>query len=482
MATWINDLPSDLQESVKALLSDHPQSEPVLSQLAAHYASEAQDKRRKTNSGRARKASQKAKPKNSAPPAAGSPSLGLTKVEVVSKHVLNITSPIIANEIIFQLPGLSFLSPARRKFSLVFHLYMGEDKIPLPVLSVVNATTEIPEISVTHLSSATELCLMIPILGNSTVSTKKDTVMMALWLKDAAAVTDGKNEPIICTLNLDVVKKQLTDAGKIPPHAEAQFSLSNTDNEAVKPINELIIDFLQRQFNLCGVKLINLLPSASPGKNSLNMNDDNVICLSQNADTHNDLVMAAAYKGSKEGALLLVATSRDNAYLVFGFKKPILLMNFTTIKAVSYSNITRFTFSMLVTVVDTDGVEISHDFGMIDQKSFQAIDDFVKRMNIDDNSFDEKHREKRAENKNEAAEGESGNAEAEPVGSDDEEEDGTYTGAVEEEGSGSGSEVDEEFDSNVESGSEDDADENDEDDVTNNDSGKESENAAHESP
>ncbi|GEQ66829.1 hypothetical protein JCM33374_g492 [Metschnikowia sp. JCM 33374] len=139
-------------------------------------------------------------------------------------------------------------------------------------------------------------------------------------------------------------------------------------------------------------------------------------------------------------------------------------MNFTSLKAVSYSNITRFTFSMLVTLVNAEGNEESHDFAMIDQKSFQAIDDFVKRMNIEDNSFDEKHREKRLDEKNASAE--SGEApkpvEGEPAGSDDEEEDGTYTGAVEEDGSDS--EVDEEYDSNVESGSEDDDDDDEDDD------------------
>ncbi|GEQ66828.1 hypothetical protein JCM33374_g491 [Metschnikowia sp. JCM 33374] len=297
---WKDQLPQDLKAQVDALVNEYPKSESVLSQLATYYTSLEQDKRRKTAPGKAKagKAVQEeklsnastAKPEPSDSVAGGS-SNGTVKSEVVSKHILNYTGPIDVNETIFELPGLSYISPVRRKLNLVFHLYIAENNTPLPVLSVVNPTTKIPEISVTNLSSAIKLCLIVPILGNSTVSTKKDTVMLALWLHDEAAVTTGKNDPFICTLNLDVVKKQLMAAGKIPEHAEAQISASGSDSDAIKPINELIIDFLQRQFNLCGVKLINFLPSTNPGKNSLNMNDDNVICLSQNADTKNDLVV-----------------------------------------------------------------------------------------------------------------------------------------------------------------------------------------------
>ncbi|KAM9938822.1 hypothetical protein OXX80_001688 [Metschnikowia pulcherrima] len=403
MATWIDELPSDHQEVARALLRNNPESAPSLLQLGTRLASEAKEKRRKIQS-----------------------------EGVVSKHVLKIKRRIPACNTIFQLTGLSFLCPARCKFKLVFHFHVGEDKIGNIALSVVDATTEIPKISIIHPSSTTELFMMIPILGKSTNLKKKDTVMMVLWFKDAVAVTEGENEPILCTLDLDVVKKQLIDAKKLSPDAETHFSTSSTNKMALKPINDAIADFLSRQFGRFGVKLLNLLPSASPGKNSLNMNDEDVICLSKNADKHNDLVMVAASKASKEGRLVLVANSSECVFLVFGFNQPDFLIKSTTVKAVSYSSITRSTFSMWVTVVDTDGEEVSHGFARIAQKSFQAIDDFVKRMDINDNCFEEKHREKRAENKNK---------------NKNEAEDDIHMDAVEEQdpGSGSGSEVDEEF-------------------------------------
>ncbi|QBM86272.1 Histone chaperone Rttp106-like [Metschnikowia aff. pulcherrima] len=418
MATWIDELPSDHQEVARALLRNNPESASLLLQLGTLLAAEAKEKRRK-----------------------------IQLEEVVSKHVLKIKRRIPAYETIFQLTGLSFLCPARCKLKLVFHFHVGEDKIGNIALSVVDATTEIPKISIIHPLSTTELFMMIPILGNSTNLKKKDTVMTVLWFKDAVAVTEGENEPILCTLDLDVVKKQLIDAKKLPPDAEAHFLTSSTNKMALKPINDLIADFLLRQFGRFGVKLLNLLPSASPCKNSFNMNDEDVICLSKNADKHNDLVMVAAYKASKEGRLVLVANSSECVFLVFGFNQPDFLIKSTTVKAVSYSSITRSTFSMWVTVVDTDGEEVSHGFARIAQKSFQAIDDFVKRMNMNDNPLDEKHREKRADNTNEAVEEGTCIVEGEPISTDDEEEDDIYMDAVEEQGSGSGSgsEVDEEF-------------------------------------
>ncbi|OBA22276.1 Rtt106-domain-containing protein [Metschnikowia bicuspidata var. bicuspidata NRRL YB-4993] len=452
-AAWIDDLPSKLKDQVRALVAEHPNSEPVLLQLASHYGCVVPNKRKKPNLGKVQQTPKKLPGNNSVKPEpnnTGVASGGPIKTEMLSQNVLNITSPIKADETIFEMTGLSFLSPLRRKLNLLFHLHMSENDKPLPVLSVVAPATNIPEISVTNLHSAIKLCLIIPILGNSTVSTKKDTVMMSLWLDDSAATSAGKNDPIICTFNLDLVKKQLMADGKIPAHAEAQVLLASSTSDAIKPINELIIDFLRRQFELCGVKLISFLPSAMPGKNELNMNDDNVICVSHISDTHNDLVMAGAYKGSKEGALLLASASSDSAYLIFGFKKPVLIMDFTSLKAVSYSNITRFTFSMMVTSVNKDGNEELYEFGMIDQKAFQAIDEFVKRKNIEDNSFDEKHREKRADTKTDASKSDAVGSlgDAGMAGSD--EEDGTYMGAVEEDGSGS--EVDEDYNSNAENG------------------------------
>lgn len=432
---WIDHLPQELQAQAIQLVSEYPKSEEFISRLVDHFITEEQAKRRKVPSP---EASAKTTPVPSVKPEEPLAYLGPTLVQAVSEFLLNITSKINSQEIIFELSALSFLSPIRKKLSLVFHLYINPQSVPLPALSLVNPATGIPEYTLTNLKTAVKLCMAVPILGNTTVSTKKDTVLLAIWLHDPAALNADKNEPIICALNLDVIKKQLVQAGKIPPNAESQISHISAKLEAIKPINELIIDFLQRQFSLCGVHLLNFLPSANPGKNVLNMNDDHAICVSANGSSHNDLVMATAYRRLKEGCLLLVLLSPTQAVMIFGFKKPVQLIDFASIREVSYRDITRFTFSIIVTLVDASGKEETIEFGMVDQISFQAIDEFVKRMNIEDNSFDAKNREKGAE-KNDAVADDGAEIFAEADGSD-EEEDESYTGDVQEGQEASGSE------------------------------------------
>lgn len=408
---WTDDLPAALQAKVAALVQAQPDAAPVLAELHGHLS-----KKRKTD-----KPKPKPKPTNGA---AAPPPGPAVPVQRVSEHKLVILTPVSASEVIFELPSLSFSSPTRRKLNFVFHLYI-DNNTPLPVLSVVNPTTGVPEFSLTSLQSAVKLCVLLPILGNTTVPLKKDTAMLCFWLHQQALPDPARDEPIICVLNLDLVKKQLVKDGKIPPNAEALVAHVDATNDAIRPINELIIDFLQRQFSLCGVKLVNYLPSTNPQKNTLNQNDDNAICLSQRLNALNDLVAVSAYKGSKEGVLLFISVSDTAAYLVFGFRKPILLVSFADVSSVSYKDIARFTFTILLTVRSGDKEE-TLEFSMIDQKSHQAVDDFVKRMNIEDNSFDEKLKEKGAKEKDDAAAPEG------DLPDEDEDEDETYTGAVEE--------------------------------------------------
>lgn len=429
---WLTKLPKGLQIKVGEFIDRNPDSEPVFAEVV-NFLSPDPPKRRKV--GRPRKDESLRSP----------PPLMPCDPEAVLTHTVDIISPIDPSEIIFELPNLSFVSPARRRLNLTFHLLIAPELPPLPLLSVVNPTTKIPEFSIKNLNEAVRLCVIIPVLGNSTVSTKKDTAMLSLWLHDGAFLTQGKNEPIICTINLDAVKKQFVEEGKIPSDAEQELTPEEQRSDAIKPINEMIIDFLERQFQLCGVCLINYMPLMDPRNNTFNMNEDTAICLSKEANNVNDFVNVAAYRGSKEGALVLLADSADTAYLCFGFKKPVLLYDFSRIVHVSYKDIAKFTFTVLVTVVLADDHREVLEFTMVDQRCFQIVDDFFKLRQILDGSFDEKHREKRTDEKKVGSKFENGENPVDPCLTDlavasgddeeDEEEDETYIGAFEEDGS-----------------------------------------------
>lgn len=360
---------------------------------------------------------------------------------------VKVENGIQDHEIIFELPLILFQLPIRKKLSLIFHLIIQPDNTPEPALSIANSATRVPEISLKNLQQSIKLCVLLPILGNSTITAKKNTGALCFWLHDLAVT--GKNEPIICQVNFDLIKKQLIKAGKIPADAESQ--LEEGLDDGIKPINEAIIDFLQRQFKLCHINLINYLPSSNPAKNKLTINTDNGIAVSMQANNENDLVIVAAYKGSRDGLLLLLSNNNVNPpYVIFGFRKPIILIERSKIKSISYHNITRLTFSVIVTVENEakPNGEEAIEFSMIDQKYYLIIDDFIATQEINNNSFDDQYREAKKETETAveapAAEGDS----------DNEDEDGTYTGAVEEDHGDSGdSDVAEEFDSAADSGS-----------------------------
>lgn len=432
---WLSKLPPSLQTKVGDYVAQNPASEPIFGELV-NFLSPDPPKKRKV--GRPRK------DENSRTP----PPLMAYDPDAVLTHTMDIKLPIDPSEIIFEMPSMSFISPYRRRMNLVFHLLVSNDAATQPLLSVASATTKIPEFTIKDLLEAVKLCVMIPMLGNSTVSTKKDTAMLCIWLHDGAFLTQGKNEPIICTINLDAVKRQLIDEGKLPEDADQILSPEELRSIAIKPVNEMIIEFLERQFQLCGVRLVNYMPSMDPRRNALNMNEDTAICISRGANSVNDFVNVAAYRGAKEGALVLIADLENSAYLCFGFKKPVLLYDFGKVVHVSYKDIAKFTFTVLVTIRLQDDHQEVLEFTMVDQRCFHTFDEFFKSRQITDGSFDEQHREKRAEDKKsvkneEAGEGNLGELALDQDDDEDEDEeeedDETYTGAVEGEGS-SGSE------------------------------------------
>lgn len=466
---WTDSLPVQLRARINALIKAQPSSEAILYDLYDHLSLPSDSKKRKVV--RAQQPKQKqALPSNgtaaanetsvdssatsTAPPTAPSTPGGPTQVEVVDPYKLKFSGPINRSEVICELTSLSFTSPTRRKYNLVFHLFIGADGVPQPVLSVVNLATNVPEFSIRNLLASIKLCVLLPILGNTTVSSKKDTGMLCFWLSDEASLDKSKNEPIICIINLDVVRKQLAKDGKIHPNAETQVAHLEATSDGIKPVNGLILEFLERQFNLCGIQLVNFMPSALPTKNALTMNSDNGVVISRLANSINDLVSVSAYKGSKEGSLVLMSTA-THSYLVFGFKKPVIIVDFASIRSVSYKDITKFTYTVMVTIQSGDNEQVM-DFSMIDHNSFLVVDEFVRSRNIEDSSFDVKLKEKATNEKGDNAADDESTGLAAMVGSDDDEEaDDSYTGEAEGE-SDSGSDVAEEFDSNVESEGDDD--------------------------
>lgn len=468
--SWIELLPQPLRRNVSATVAKYPETQPVFDHLYAHLYKEANPpKKRKV--GRP--------PKKTPTP---TPTPAPTSAAKHSPYTLSLAT-INPSEVIFQLLLILFQSPVRKRFHLVFHLLLDPLNVnpPEPVLSIVVPTTNEPELSIHKFSELVRLCMLVPMLGSS-MQSKKRVAQLCLWLNDGS-------DPLVCQLNFDVIKEQLIEAGKIPPTKPSQpqpaapKQESQSDSEVddaeddADVVYDAIIDFLQRQFQLCGINLVNYVPSQYPqgtnNKNVLSLETDAGVAVRASPDANQDsLVIVEAYKGSKEGSLLLLAANGVNAaHVIFGFKKPILVFELAHIKHVSYTNITRLTFSLLITIQRPTEREDVLEFGMIDQQNYSTLDAFIKAQRINDNSFDDELREKTK--KEGGIEGNSGSEEEGEAGagaqdgglstlqasdladSDDEDEDGTYHVGVEEDASaasgGSDSNSDSDEDSNLDS-------------------------------
>ncbi|EAQ87097.1 hypothetical protein CHGG_03716 [Chaetomium globosum CBS 148.51] len=108
-------------------------------------------------------------------------------------------------------------------------------------------------------------------------------------------------------------------------------------------------------------------------------------------------VHVKAFRGSKDGFLFFLPTG-----ILWGFKKPILFLPLDRIVAVSYTNVLRTTFNIVVEL-DTDipgeaniAIEKEIEFGMIDQEDYGGIDEtYVRRHGLADRSMAEQRKAKR---------------------------------------------------------------------------------------
>ncbi|KAK6454146.1 regulator of Ty1 transposition [Scheffersomyces xylosifermentans] len=485
-AEWIQALPKLLQSQISSVVAKNPEAEAVFTALYHHLQPNNDNgpvsKRKKTGAN----AVSSSEPVKNAVKDVATVTTNTNKSIPNNGDALNIdektalitlNDPIVEETVIFEISQVSFLSPVRKKLNLTFHLIERNNQ-PIPVLSIVNPNTQTPDVSLINLSRAIKLCALVPIVGNSTNPQKKIIVLLCFWINEAFIDDPASpKDPIICQINLDLIKKQMIKLGKLPANIESQFEKDSNSNLNMNPIQERIIDYFQRQFKLCGINLVNYLPCSSLFNNKYTLNSDNAVAMATNNSKINNLLMVECHRGAKDGVLLFLTENEFNVpYIIFGFKKPVMLFEVSKVKHTSYSNIARLTFSLLLTVITEEDEEKTVEFSMIDQAHFQLIDDYIKSQNINDNSFDDNLREKGndKESKNAEAETESNlQAVTEEMDEDDEDDDASYHGGGDDEdgdgGSdiGSGSDDDAEFDSDVGSNSGDDnlGSDNDEDGV-----------------
>lgn len=95
-----------------------------------------------------------------------------------------------------------------------------------------------------------------------------------------------------------------------------------------------------------------------------------------------------AHRGTKEGYLWFLESG-----IVWGFKKPLMFIEFVRIGSVSYTSITKRTFNLNIHMhlgTDVGGEEL--EFAMIDQADYTGIDGYVRKHRLNDASMAEMRR------------------------------------------------------------------------------------------
>lgn len=403
---WLNQLEPELRASVEKCIAKNPELKQVFTNVYQAGQSANDVKRRKVVT------------------TTGTPEFDNTT------GIFYLTTPISPETVIMDIQQVLFQHPLRKRLNFIFHL-LEKDGEPYPVLSIVNPTTNIPELLAINLDKTIKLAVLLPIVGNTTLPKKKNLALLCLWINPdrmGEVYAQKGGEPIVCQINLEQIKKVLVKAGKMPNNIESQYEPGEEEDVYLHPIQEHIVNYFTRQFGLCGVTLHNYLPCKAT--NIFNLNTDQALAIAPIDDaSNNGLIMTAAYKGSKEGVLVFF----QGGTIIFGFKKPILVFDVTTVKHISYTNVTRITFSLNITVEEA-GAEKTHEFSMIDQQYFAVIDDFIKKLSINDALFDQKLKEK-GDKEEDVKEDDD----------DDDEDDGDFVGG------GGDDDVAEEYDSGHES-------------------------------
>lgn len=374
LTTWTRSLPQDLAQELLSLVERVPESGPVLTRLFQVLV---------PSNGHV------PMPPTTQPNKRHHPDVTTPVLGDVTGPV-RILEPVLPTTVIFEIQQVLFQSPVRKKLNLTFHL-VEQNGVPVPVLSIVNPSTLIPEASIINLTKAVKTCLLLPILGNLTNSQKKNVVTFCLWVKDLCIDTFSPlSDPIVCSLNLDLIRKQMVKSGKLPPNLDHlnHDPSADTSSHNLNPLVGRLVDYFQRQFKLCGITLVNALPCNG---NAMLLNSDSVVQIRSPDEA--SFVLVEAHNRAKDGSLIFVSLPGSLPFVIFGFKKPTLFFDAHRIKLVQYSSITRNTFSLLITVMTGNQEEII-EFGMIDEPVFSVIDEFVKQHNINDDSFNEVLREK----------------------------------------------------------------------------------------
>lgn len=231
---------------------------------------------------------------------------------------------------IFQLPNCSVICPMRKKlnFAISFDLQNKYNNI---ILS--NKEDEV-QLQIKNTKKSITFAMFLPVIERDNLS--------YLLIK-----YDDEKDPLVLSLNKIEVIKHLSTLKKI----------SIEENQTVDEKFQSCTDYIRKQAILTGFKI----------SDPFNINSE-----------INQSFLVSSYIKSKEGTLYFLPE-----HLLFGIKKPILILPISKIKSINYSTITRLTFSLTLILDDDSKIE----FSMIDQQEYDKINNYIVSKHVNDKSL-----------------------------------------------------------------------------------------------
>ncbi|KAL6944243.1 hypothetical protein ACO0RG_000974 [Hanseniaspora osmophila] len=238
---------------------------------------------------------------------------------------------------IFTLNDVSAISPIRKKvdFSISYNANTKSPEIHL-------LKDNISQLCITNLMNNVTFATFLPVPEKSNLS--------YLLIQYQESINPSFSEPVLLSLNKDSIIRQLSGlkvVNTLPGNAHLQGNFQQC------------IDYIRKQAILTGFRIVD------PFNHSTK------------AFTESSHAVQPFYinchRTTKEGTLYFLAD-----YIIFGFKKPILIFKTSDINSITYSSITRLTFSC--TLIDSNGEKT--EFSMIDQSDYNTIDNYVKSKEV----------------------------------------------------------------------------------------------------
>ncbi|KAL6948502.1 hypothetical protein ACO0QE_000969 [Hanseniaspora vineae] len=243
---------------------------------------------------------------------------------------------------IFTLKDVSAISPFRKKIDFSIS-YNANTKSPEIHLSKDN----ISQLSITNLMNNVTFATFLPVPEKSNLS--------YLLIQYKQSTNPTFTEPLLLSLNKDSIIKQLSDlkvVNSLPGNAHLQSNFQQC------------IDYIRKQAILTGFKIVDPFNQSSKA-------------FTESGHAVQPFFINC-HRTTKEGTLYFLPD-----YIIFGFKKPILIFRTSDVNSITYSLITRLTFSC--TLIDKNDEKT--EFSMIDQSDYNTIDNYVKSKEVIDKSM-----------------------------------------------------------------------------------------------